>query len=92
MGGRKDGRTDRMFQSNMVSQKEYSSTKHSVSRNIPAQNILPAGICQSKVFSQQDVPLQSVQSAGYSSPKHSVSRDIPVQNIQSVGIFQHKID
>jgi hypothetical protein len=31
---------------------EYSSTKYSVSRNIPVQNRQPIGIFQYKIFSQ----------------------------------------
>jgi hypothetical protein len=60
------------FQSvqNIKSVGENSSTKHSVSREIPVQNF-------------QSV--QNIQSVGEnSSTKHSVSREIPVQNFQSV--------
>jgi hypothetical protein len=72
-----------IFQYKVFSQYGYSSTKYSVSRDIPVQNIQSVRIFQYKVFSQY----------GYSSTKYSVSRDIPVQSIQSVPvrIFQYKI-
>ena len=38
MDGRREGRTDGTFQSKMVSQKEYSSTKYSVNEDDTVQN------------------------------------------------------
>ena len=65
----------------MFSQLGHSSTKCSVSWDIPAQNVQSAGIIQYRMFSQ----------LGYSSIKCSVSRNFLVQIIQSVGIFQYKM-
>jgi uncharacterized protein YjdB len=53
-----------MFQYKIFSQQGHSSTKYSVSRDIPVQNIQSAGTFQYKIFSQSDTPGQNIQSAG----------------------------
>jgi hypothetical protein len=78
------------IQYKILIQQGYSSTKYSVSRNVPVK----------KYSASSDVSVPNIQSvgtfhcrkssqSGYSSTKCSVSRDVPVQNIPSVGIFQY---
>jgi hypothetical protein len=60
----------------------YSSTKHSVRRNIPVQNKYAS--TQSRIFQYKTSAVEI--------PKHKIfSRDIPVPNMQSAGIFQYQI-
>jgi hypothetical protein len=71
----------------IFSQQGYSSTKYSVSKGIPVQNIKSVGIFQYKYSVSKGIPVQNIQSVGIFQYKYSVSKDISVQNIQTVGII-----
>jgi hypothetical protein len=58
----------------------YGHDNMQLVRNIPVQNIHPAGISQYTIFSQQE----------YCSTQYSISRNVPVHNIQLVRIFQEE--
>ena len=78
-GGRKEEERRKERRKMKEGSKEGRCTK-AVSRDIPVQNIQPAGNFQYNIFSQEE----------YFSTKFSVSRNISVLNIQSVEILQYK--
>jgi hypothetical protein len=59
----------RIFQYTIFSQQGYSSTKYSVSRDIPVQIFIQCGYFRTKYLASVGIPVL-----------YAVSRDIPVHN------------